>query len=128
MPSSETAALAEALSLGKRDLAAARAGVRILRQRALRRRDSVQAAACLVALRLFASVGGDEGEEARVAAKLAAERGEWMDLFWLGRIHERRGHFSKARTLYRQALGKCKRRDPDRDLVVSALAALPDSR
>lgn len=127
MPAS-TAALAEAITLARRDLSSARATLRRLRRRALRQADPTQAAACLDALRLFASAAGDEREEARVAAKLAVERGDWMDLYWLGRIHERRGQMSKARILYKQSLRKCGRREPDRDLVVSALTALPCPR
>ena len=119
--------LADAVVLANRDLPAARNSVRSLRRQALRVGDRRQAESCLAVLRLFASVTGDEAQESRLANKLVTERGEWFDLYWLGRVHERRGRLSEARSLYEQALRKCPRGDPDRHQVTSAIAALSKS-
>lgn len=124
MARSGPASLAEAISLAQRDLPNARVAIKRLRRSALRLGDQRQAEACLVALRLVANASGDEAEEARIAAKLAAERGDWFDLYWLGRVNERQGRVSRAVSLYEKSLRECPNDDPDRDLVASALAAL----
>ena len=113
-----------ALELARHDLGAAQRVVRRLRRSALRLGDSRRSIACLVALRIFASMAGNRVEERRLIAKLAAERGEWLDIYLLAQVWERDGNLAKARTLYEQALRICPDADPDRDLVARALARL----
>lgn len=117
-------ALDAAIRLAKRDIQAAILAVRTLRRRALRIGDRQGASSCLVALQLFASTIGQENQEMRLATKLVSERGAWFDFYSLGRLYERRGRISKARSLYEYALSDCPRNDPDREQVVSALARL----
>lgn len=120
----DTPSLEEAVRLAEHDLETAIQAVRAIRRRALRVGDQKEANACLVALRLFANVSGDERSEFRIARQLVSEQHAWFDLYWLGQMHDRKGRAAKARELYAEALRACPKGDPDRDLVESAIAAL----
>lgn len=121
-------ALDAAIRLGKRDLPAAVRAATTLRRRAIRLGDSRGATACLVALQMFARASGNGAQEHRLARKLVAARGAWIDFYILGRLRQSRGDVSEARSLYDRALAICPKKDPDRDQIVTALATLQEGR
>lgn len=114
--------ISQAVSLSGRDLMAAGAQFLRLRRRALRVKDRRAAESCLVALRYVPRLSENRSEELRIARKLVAERGDWLDFCWLASLHHQNGSLSRAKYLYGRALDRCPLEE--RDVVSSALASL----
>lgn len=116
--------LSEAVLLAKTDLGAARRSAAAARRKAPRRGEREIAAACLGAMRLFATWAEDRLAELRLARKAVKERGNWLDLIALAQVYVQRSQFADARSLYGRALEKCVDDDVARTLVTAALSRL----
>ena len=118
-------ALDGAIRKARSDMGFAVRSIRQLRQRALRTGNREGAVACLVALKLLASVQGLDDQVLRIANKLVIERGSAHDFYTLGQIWQQRRAFRRARSLYEQALVRSLGDASVRHEIMSALASLP---